>query len=308
VTSARDVALQAVRDVFPATPQTIERGAQEALDYRVRKANLSTRDRAFATELAYGAIKMRRTLDWYLEPFIGGRDQPLSAVIREVLRLAIYELVYTRPDVHATVFEWVNVAKRYGHRGVANLVNAVLRSFLRDRPLEPARELFASDEEYLGTRYSLPTWIVRQWTAVFGDQVERICAAVNEPAATAVTVNVAKSTVFDVMEKFIAQKVGVTASSGTNCTSTMITGSSDIYEWSGRDAYASVSLTVTAVIANPPRRDPEREPEGTSDRGAPIRRGASCAARHSPDRRDRVPEKPCRRRPAAGRAAERGRR
>lgn len=212
MTGARDVALQTVRDVFPAPPQTVERGAQEALDYRARKADLDPRDRGFATELAYGAIKMRRTLDWYLEPFIGGRDQPLPPVIREVLRLAVYELVYTRPDVHATVFEWVNVAKRYGHRGVANLVNAVLRSFLRDRPLEPTRDMFQNEEEYLGTRYSLPTWLVRQWNSVFGEETEAVCAAVNEPAATAVTINGLKTTALDVMDRFLSEKIGASPS------------------------------------------------------------------------------------------------
>ena len=58
--NAREVALQTVRDVFVAPGSGNERSAQEALDYRARKANLDSRDRAFATELAYGAIKMRR--------------------------------------------------------------------------------------------------------------------------------------------------------------------------------------------------------------------------------------------------------
>jgi 16S rRNA (cytosine967-C5)-methyltransferase len=191
--NARDVALHVVRDVFPV-PSGQERGAQDALDYRARKANLEPRDRAFATELAYGAIKMRRTLDWYLQPFIGERTQPLPPVIREILRLAVYELVYTRADEHATVFEWVNLAKKYGHRGVANLVNAVLRTFLRERPIAPSRDVFDSDDEYVGTRYSLPSWIVRQWRAVFGDRLEEICAGVNEPQQSAVTVSALKAT------------------------------------------------------------------------------------------------------------------
>ena len=205
--SARDVALNVIRDVFPAQPQEIERGAQEALDYRARKEGLDARDRAFATELAYGAIKMRRALDWYLQPFIGERAQELPPVIREILRLAVYELVYTRPDVHATVFEFVNLAKRYGHRGVANLVNAVLRSFLRDRPLEPARELFEDEDDYLGTRYSLPTWLVRQWRSVFPDAVEDVCAAVNDPARVAITVNTLKIERDAELARLEAQKV-----------------------------------------------------------------------------------------------------
>jgi 16S rRNA (cytosine967-C5)-methyltransferase len=103
--------------------------------------------------------------------------------------LAIYELAYTRADEHATVFEFVNLAKRYAHRGLANLVNAVLRRFLRERPAEPQRERFESEQDYLATRYSLPTWLVRQWQDVFGPEVETICAAVNDPAAPAVVVN-----------------------------------------------------------------------------------------------------------------------
>ena len=210
--NAREVALQTVRDVFPLPGVGMERGAQEALDYRTTKANLDGRDRAFATELAYGAIKMRRALDWYLQPFIGDRAAQLPPAIREILRLAIYELVYTRADAHATVFEFVNLAKRHGHRGTANLVNAVLRSFLRDRPLEPTRELFENDDEYLGTRYSLPSWIVRQFRAVFGPMAEAICAAVNEPAPAAVSVNTRKTTAEALIERFAADGVKATPS------------------------------------------------------------------------------------------------
>lgn len=192
--NAREVALAVVRDVFAA--QGHERGAQESLDYRARKAALDARDRAFATELAYGTIKMRRALDWYLQPFL--QERVLPPATREILRLGVYELVYTRADEHATVFEFVNLAKKYGHRGLANLTNAVLRGFLRDRPPEPSRELFDSDEEYLGTRYSLPTWLVRQWSAVFGDRVEEMCAAVDDPPRLALTVNVARRSRDDV--------------------------------------------------------------------------------------------------------------
>ena len=187
--SARDVALAIVRDVFPAQNNLPERGAQEALDYRVRKASLSPQDRAFATELAYGSIKMRRTLDWYLESFIGERKQPLPPAIREILRLGVYELVFTKADAHATVFEFVNLAKRYGHRGLANLTNAVLRSFLRTDPPPPVRAMFELEDDYLGTRYSLPAWLVRQWRQNFGDRVEAVCAAVNDPAQAAIVVN-----------------------------------------------------------------------------------------------------------------------
>ncbi|HEX3368171.1 MAG TPA: transcription antitermination factor NusB, partial [Candidatus Cybelea sp.] len=113
---ARELALRVVRDVFADAGAA--RTAHAAFDYRVRSGGLNERDVAFAAELAYGAIKMRRALDWYLDHFIGGRaagrgGKELPPAVRELLRLAIYELVYTRPNVHATVFEWVDLAKRY---------------------------------------------------------------------------------------------------------------------------------------------------------------------------------------------------
>lgn len=187
--SAREVALHVVRDVFPSDNGNAL-GAQEAMEYRASRANLDARDRAFATELAYGAIKMRRALDWYLQPYIGERRNELPAATHEILRLATYELRYTQADEHATVFEFVELAKRHGHRGLANLVNGVLRAMLRDEPLEPERGLFESDEDYLGTKYSLPTWLVRQWQSVFGNaRAEEICAGVNRPPQAAIVAN-----------------------------------------------------------------------------------------------------------------------
>ena len=208
--NARELALAVVRDVFPPRGSQIrERGAQEALDYRSRQAQADPRDRAFATELAYGAIKMRRALDWYLAPLLGKRAEELPPAIREILRLATFELTYTRADAHATVFEFVNLAKRFGHRGLGNLVNAVLRSLLRTPVAPPQPEEFASVEEYLATVHSLPTWLVRQWRSVFGDLTERVCAAVNEPARVALTVNTMKTSRDDVARALLADGITV---------------------------------------------------------------------------------------------------
>jgi 16S rRNA (cytosine967-C5)-methyltransferase len=192
--NARELALSVVRDVFPAPGSGArERGAQESLDYRSRRADAGPRERAFATELAYGAIKMRRAVDWHLGPFVGDRLSTLPAAIAEILRLGAYEIAYTRADAHATVFEFVNLAKRYGHRGLAGLVNAVLRNLLREPSQPPQRESFETGDDYLGTRYSLPNWLVRRWSDAFGEGVEAICDAVNASPRHAIVVNTVKA-------------------------------------------------------------------------------------------------------------------
>jgi len=205
----REIALQVVRDVFPAEG-TSERGAQEALEYRSLKAKLDARDRGFCTNLVFGAIKMRRALDWYLAPYTGERGKPLPPAIAEILRLAVYELAYSAAADHAVVSQWVNTAKKYGHRGTAGLVNAVLRSFLRDRPPAPQREDFENEDEFFGTVYSYPTWIVRQWRGVFGAQLEDVLKGCNDPAQAAATINRRRKSREDVQAWFAER--GVTAS------------------------------------------------------------------------------------------------
>jgi 16S rRNA (cytosine967-C5)-methyltransferase len=203
--------LAVVRDVFPPGGAS-GRGAAEALDYRLRNGVTDPRDRAFATELAYGSIKMRRALDWRLDPFIGARTASLPPAIREVLRLAIYELAYTQADVHATVYEWVNVARRYGHTGVANLTNAVLRRYLREPPPEPQLDAFASEDDYLAAIHSLPAWLVRQWRGTFGTWTPEICAAVNGVPAPAVTAGLLRATPGEVLETVVRDGVQATPS------------------------------------------------------------------------------------------------
>jgi 16S rRNA (cytosine967-C5)-methyltransferase len=181
-TTAREVALQVCRDVFGASP----RGAREALDYRLRKTSLDPRDRAFATELAYGAIKMRRYLDFELQPYVGERTQPLPQPIAEILRLGTYQLrLMSGVEAYAAVSESVGLARKYGHKGTAGLVNAVLRKV----SVEPPRE---AD---LPTRASLPTWVIAHWRERFGeDRIAAIVAGVNGSAPAGLCIDERRAT------------------------------------------------------------------------------------------------------------------
>ena len=182
--NAREVALAVVRDVFADHP----RSAREALEYRAGRAALDDRDRAFAMELAFGAIRMRRLLDWHLEPFVGERLRTLPPTIREILRLGTQQLVRMHVEPRAAVHETVSLALRHGHRGTAGLVNAVLRRVAETAQTEPPREAFPTDDDFLATAYSMPTWIVAQWRERFGsERIVEILEAVNTPSRTAVT-------------------------------------------------------------------------------------------------------------------------
>jgi len=202
--NSRELALTVLRDVFG--PE--ERGAHASFDTRARKTDLDARDRAFAAELAYGAIKQRRLLDWYLAPYLAGRDKPLPPAIGDILRLGIYQLrMMSGVDVHAAVYETVNLALRHGHKGTAGLVNAVLRRFIADAPPPPHPSDFDELDRYVGTAYSVPTWIAAHLGRVFGDEREAILAGLNAPPQHAVRVNALRS---DLQDAVVALEAGGT--------------------------------------------------------------------------------------------------
>jgi 16S rRNA (cytosine967-C5)-methyltransferase len=207
--ASREVAYLVVRDVFGPEART----AQAAFDVRARRAGLDARDRAFAAELAYGSIKQRRLIDWSLAPYLAGRAKPLTAAIADIVRLGAYQVRFmTGVDDHAAVSETVNLAWRHGHKGTAGLVNAVLRRMLADGPraLDPAD--FKSEDDYLGTVHSVPTWIAAQFGAAYGERRVAALAGVNAAPQYAVRVNALRADVAAVRAELEARGIAATAS------------------------------------------------------------------------------------------------
>lgn len=199
-TTAREVALQVCRDVFGTHP----RGARESLDYRLRRSELSPRDRAFATELAYGAIKMRRLLDYELAPYVGERVKTLPQPIAEILRLGTYQLrAMHGVEAYAAVSESVGLARKYGHKGTAGLVNAVLRRVASEAPRD-------ADPD---TRASLPSWVIAHWRERFGEErLPAILAGVNAAAPIGLCVDTRKVAREDAQRVLAEAGIGSSAS------------------------------------------------------------------------------------------------
>jgi 16S rRNA (cytosine967-C5)-methyltransferase len=207
--SARELALSVVRDVFG--PE--QRGAQASFDVHARRTDLDQRDRAFAAELAYGAIKARRLIDWYLAPYLAARDKALPEVIAEILRLGVYQLRMMRGvDEHAAVFETVNLALHHGHKGTAGLVNAVLRRLIADAPPAPRAADFKNENDYLATAYSTPTWVATQWSRRFGERIEAILSGVNAAPQRVLRVNRLRASIEQAQAALTASGVSARAS------------------------------------------------------------------------------------------------
>jgi len=124
--TARELALRVVIDVFP--PPSDKPGVTKGRRRGVRIAAFDYRVPSLGLERARCGVRRPACL-WRnqnasyarlvssLDPAQDEKNKALPPAIRELLRLAIYELVYTHADEYATLFEFVNLAKRFGHRG-----------------------------------------------------------------------------------------------------------------------------------------------------------------------------------------------
>ncbi|WOZ36721.1 16S rRNA (cytosine(967)-C(5))-methyltransferase RsmB [Paenibacillus polymyxa] len=201
--TAREVAL----DVLTGVEQE---GAYSNLELnrRLQQAGLSASDVGLTTELVYGTVARRNTLDYFLNKFVQKGTAKLQPWVRSLLRMSVYQLVYLdRVPDHAVVSEAVTIAKRRGHQGISGMVNGVLRSMLRE-PDKLRIPDGLSAEERISLEHSHPQWLVKRWIKQYGaDTAEAICKANNEPPAVSVRVNTTMTSRDQLLDEMVAKGI-----------------------------------------------------------------------------------------------------
>ena len=118
---------------------------------REKHPGLSPPHRALVQELSFGTLRYLGHVDALLDALL---TKPLrDERLRSLLRVALYQLEYTRAAAHTVVDQAVLATARLGHTAAKGLVNAVLRNFLRRRG-ELNTELRRSET----ARFSYPRW------------------------------------------------------------------------------------------------------------------------------------------------------
>ncbi|MFQ5946304.1 MAG: 16S rRNA (cytosine(967)-C(5))-methyltransferase RsmB [Anaerolineae bacterium] len=149
--------------------------ANVLLDARLRRQPLSPRDRSLATELCYGVLRHRGTIDFLLSTVL---DRPLDAVeaeVRNLLRLGVYQLFYlAKVPTYAAVAETVRLARA----GARAFVNAILRAVARRGPLRE-EELPTEPVSRWSIRHSHPAWLVERWRKQLGEEAVALMQANN---------------------------------------------------------------------------------------------------------------------------------
>ena len=148
----------------------VEKGtaSDRALDRALQQRPLERRDRALATELVYGVLRRRSTLDAAIARHSRRSLDQLDFAVLAGLRLGVYQVLFLdRVPDHAALDSVVEAVKARRPKA-AGFVNGILRAFLRQRGAQgPGGELVDSD---WATRLDVPRWWAERWRDRYGDE------------------------------------------------------------------------------------------------------------------------------------------
>ncbi|GAA4833147.1 transcription antitermination factor NusB [Luteimicrobium xylanilyticum] len=156
---ARTAAFDVLRDVAASDAY-----ANLVLPPLLRERRIEGRDAAFATELAYGTLRLRGRYDAILSVCSSRPLTETDPPVLDALRLGAHQLLGMRVPPHAAVSETVGLVRDRIGSGAAQFVNAVLRRVGErdlDAWLEDLRVEAPDETAALAATQSHPAWIVR---------------------------------------------------------------------------------------------------------------------------------------------------
>lgn len=202
------------REVALLTLNTCQRQggwSDGVLKKQLAAAGLDSRDAGLATQLCFGVLQNQLLLDFYLSKFSNIPLKRMEGKVVQALRLGAYQMLFLDKIPHsAAVNSAVAMTKTHCKNPRASgMVNGILRSLARSRNELPT---IPQDDpaEYLGTLYSHPAWLVKEFILTLGEEeAARLLAADNSQPPTTVMVNTTKTTVEELTVKLEEQRVEV---------------------------------------------------------------------------------------------------
>ena len=194
----REIALKALYKI--ENEKTYSNLALDEL-IKLNRDNLDERDIGFISEIVYGTISWKLTIDELIKKYSNIKMKKISSWILNILRLGIYQIIFLdKIPKSAAVNESVNLAKRYGHKGSSNFVNAILRKVNKE-DIEEFKNI-KDPVERISKTTSTPKWIIEELLLEKNEEeVQEICTSFNIKPKITIRVNTLKITKEELKEK-----------------------------------------------------------------------------------------------------------
>jgi 16S rRNA (cytosine967-C5)-methyltransferase len=157
-------------------------------------------NKAWLQEMVYGVLRNLPILQFWLRQLL---DTPLKnrfKIVEQLIMLGFYQLAFSRVSQHAAVSETVAACQPLNTIAMKGLVNAILRTFIRD-------ELSAQEAPSAQIASGLPKWLYKKLAAEYDDRFPELLANMQIKAPIWLRVNTQKISV----TQFVAEceNVGV---------------------------------------------------------------------------------------------------
>jgi 16S rRNA (cytosine967-C5)-methyltransferase len=144
------------------------------------------RDKAFATELLYGTLRMQGRHDWILAQVSNRPWEQVDPGVIDVGRMALQQIHELRVPDHAAVSASVDIARKRLGEAQGSFLNALRRAVLK-KPLGECLAPLAEIKdpiERLSIQYSHPQWIVSAYFDLLKNEADVTAALIanNIPA------------------------------------------------------------------------------------------------------------------------------
>ena len=173
----------------------------------LKEKDAEKRDRAFVTRLFEGTLEHLLTIDYILNRLSKTPVKKMKPVIRTVLRMSVYQLLYmdSVPD-SAVCNEAVKLVKAKGLQGLSGFVNGILRNVARGKE-QWMQDSFYPDKgklpaQYLSIRYSMPEWLCGYFIEEYGiEKAEKIAEGSLRNPKTTIRCNTNKISADELAER-----------------------------------------------------------------------------------------------------------
>ena len=190
-----------------ANPRTIAAKILQKVIYKGESLStaLADKESPLLSDLCYGCLRWHEPLSSILNQLL---SKPLKNKDKDVeclIRVGLYQIIYQKTPDHAAVSETVGALKGLKKPWARKLLNAVLRSFLREQ-----KKLLETIDKQETSKYAFPEWLLDKIKQAWPENWKNILEQSNQRAPMTLRVNLAHQSRTDYLQKL--ERAGVDAS------------------------------------------------------------------------------------------------